>query len=250
MTDAFGATPVTRGSQPRSLLIVAGSTTLPARRRSHWLTLAGPVAVAALLTGLVGYSAFGGRMSLAQPVRTFTPPWSHPTSTRSVPAIGARSKQAAREPAQAPLSASSLIAGPSPVTASAIVATASSTHAPTALDPKPRRNNNNQSDQAIDHDGRKQGSGQVAASTPVRDDCAPNSQHNDCIYADVLLADRRLRAAYTQAVRRGVPTTALAPALRRWRQARAIAQERPDGAIRLYGALAYDLDGYAADDVP
>ena len=101
-------------------------------------------------------------------------------------------------------------------------------------------------DHPIGRDGPGRGSGRLAEPGDAGDDCTPHSLDDQCIYADVLRADRRLHAAYAQAAKVGVPRVALLSATRRWRQARAIAQDRPDEAIRLYDALADDLDGYVA----
>jgi uncharacterized protein YecT (DUF1311 family) len=65
---------------------------------------------------------------------------------------------------------------------------------------------------------------------------------DECLYRDVLAADRRLRRAYDRAVRAGVSSDWLAGVNRRWVRARDRAQDDPDGAIDRYERLAEALD--------
>lgn len=65
---------------------------------------------------------------------------------------------------------------------------------------------------------------------------------DECLYRDVLAADRRLRRAYDRAARAGVSSDWLAGVNRRWVRARDRAQDDPDGAIDRYDRLAEALD--------
>ncbi|WP_242182449.1 hypothetical protein [Sphingomonas sp. CARO-RG-8B-R24-01] len=72
--------------------------------------------------------------------------------------------------------------------------------------------------------------------------CPPGSNEDRCIYQDVLAADARLRRAYRQARQGGVPTWQLTEINQRWRRARDLAQDDPDGTIQRYDRLADQLD--------
>lgn len=78
--------------------------------------------------------------------------------------------------------------------------------------------------------------------TVAANGCAPGSNEDRCIFADVLAADRRLRAAWSRATRAGVPNDDLVAIRRRWTRARGISLESPDETIRRYDALATALD--------
>jgi hypothetical protein len=78
------------------------------------------------------------------------------------------------------------------------------------------------------------------ARDTVRDD--ERCTGDECIYRDVLAADRRLRRAYDRAARAGVSSDWLAGVNRRWNRARDRAQDDPDGAIDRYDQLAEALD--------
>ncbi len=95
-----------------------------------------------------------------------------------------------------------------------------------------------------------------AAASPVADrrpadrrsraaDCPPGSEDDGCIYQDVVGADRRLRAAYDDAARAGVPTGELVAIRRRWDRARAISLDAPDETIRRYNQLTDRLEDLA-----
>ena len=246
MAGAFGDMPVTKGDRPGSPIVVVGCATTSKRRNARWPTLAAPAAVAAMLAGLLGYAELSGRIGVARPAEAAVA--QQPASTGSVPARAMLHEQAAQvaERASVPMPTS---VSP-PAAAPAKVATLRSPQAPTAQLPQPTQVTTGLVDPSVDRDGPGQGSGQVAGLGNALDGCRPNSPDDECIYADVMRADRRLHAAYTQAVRVGVRRTALVSVNRRWRQARELAEDRPDEAIRRYDALASDLDRYVADGTP
>lgn len=246
MAGAFGDMPVTKGNRPGSPIVVVGCATTSKRSSARWPGLAAPAAVAAMLAGLLGYAELSGRMSVARPAEAAVA--QQPASTGSAPARAMLHEQAAQlvERASVPTRTSVF----PPAAAPAKVATLRSPQAPTAQLPQPTQVTTGLVDPSIDRDGPGQGSNQVAELRNARDGCRPNSPDDECIYADVMRADRRLHAAYTQAVRVGVRRAALVSANRRWRQARELAEDRPDEAIRRYDALASDLDRYVADGTP
>lgn len=72
--------------------------------------------------------------------------------------------------------------------------------------------------------------------------CTTDSSGDTCLYEDVLDADIRLRRAYRNADRAGVPSWRLAGIAERWRAARSDADVDPEGTIRRYDRLADTLD--------
>lgn len=77
--------------------------------------------------------------------------------------------------------------------------------------------------------------------------CVPGSLEDRCIYQDVLNADGRLRRAFERAKQDGVGNRDLTVISRRWRQARELASDDPDGTIRRYDRLADALDDLRRD---
>jgi hypothetical protein len=70
--------------------------------------------------------------------------------------------------------------------------------------------------------------------------CAPR-----CSHTDLMAADRRLRAAYSRAVRAGVPRRVLVAYRNRWADLRHDAVWRPSRVASGYGAMAGDLNRMA-----
>lgn len=68
-----------------------------------------------------------------------------------------------------------------------------------------------------------------------------------CAYPAVLAADRRLRDAYRQAVRAGVPRSTLVSYRSRWASLRHRADDQPERVIRGYREMAQDLTRLARD---
>lgn len=96
-------------------------------------------------------------------------------------------------------------------------------------------------------------SSKVAAVRPdgadrrTGDGCAPGSTDDACIYRDVRAADRRLVAAYENAVAAGVARRELVAVRRAWDRALAISLDDPDETIRRYDALSDELRGATRD---
>jgi hypothetical protein len=63
-----------------------------------------------------------------------------------------------------------------------------------------------------------------------------------CAYPDVMAADRNLRAAYSRAVRAGVPRSTLVDYRSRWASLRHRADDQPAKVIYGYRAMARDLN--------
>jgi len=87
---------------------------------------------------------------------------------------------------------------------------------------------------------------------PVMVAAAPTPRHvrvrHAANYAQVQAADRRLRAAYSAAIRAGAPRTILVADRDRWAALRRRAGRDPAGLVAGYGELARDLDrGHARE---
>jgi hypothetical protein len=69
--------------------------------------------------------------------------------------------------------------------------------------------------------------------------------YDRCAYPAVLDADRRLRSAYAEATRAGVPRDVLVDYRQRWTSLRRLGPDEPNRIIRGYGALERDLERMA-----
>lgn len=220
---------------------------VPARRRAKWLLFAAPVAV--LVAGValgVDYVGDAWRPKAAA-ARHATPADYRVARTDDRPAAAIANGVA---PADAVVPARdddpTLAEAPPPLRADgAGEALADAT--PTRTAPDPRVSVRTASVAA--RDGRS--FDRAARPAPARrgggggsayPDCAPGSLDDRCIYQDVLDADERLRRAFDRAKQDGVANRDLATVTRRWRQARDLATDDPDGTIRRYGQLAETLD--------
>jgi len=81
-----------------------------------------------------------------------------------------------------------------------------------------------------------------AARAPVRTAHPPRASHACCAYAEVDAADRRLRDAYDEAVRSGVPRGEIMAARDRWSVARRRGVHDPLGLVADYRDIADDLN--------
>lgn len=88
--------------------------------------------------------------------------------------------------------------------------------------------------------GKRQSTSRANSRSSSRP-CGPGIEANNCIYADVLDADHRLRDAYVLAARQGLPSGELVEIRRGWDRARSISLDNPDETIRRYNGLVERL---------
>jgi hypothetical protein len=72
--------------------------------------------------------------------------------------------------------------------------------------------------------------------------CTPSSSKSRCLYQVLLGADARLRFAYVNAVRDGVPRSVLVGINKEWRRSRKASRKQPRLAIRRYEQLSNALN--------
>ncbi|WP_375390479.1 hypothetical protein [uncultured Sphingomonas sp.] len=213
----------------QDLVVTAGRHPSRNARREHWFLISVPLIVALLVIGLAvrGGLQIGQRLELT--ARHVNPPRHQPGESPGV----------AQVTVPTPALVTTKFAGPQRI-ASAEVAPALPVQGIRHAEPiGPKRSTERNADI------------QRTGSNPVLDEpCSRDASTNECIYQDVLAADRRLRMAYDDAVRAGTPTSRLAWVNREWRQARSDSLDHPDETIRRYNALVGELDDLSSAVAP
>jgi len=235
----------------RDLVIVGGG-----RRRSRWLMFGAPVLVLIAGTALgVTYARDDWRPQMVS-ARSATPAdYRISGSDTARPATGGTVAGPAEPDVGAGDGAGAgdtlAVDVPDPVGQAAgdpgLAATASTRAAADPRAPARIASDATRASAGIDRAARPASARRGGDTATILPGCVPGSLEDRCIYQDVLNADGRLRRAFERARQDGVANRDLTAISRRWRQARDLASDDPDGTIRRYDQLADTLDDLRRD---